>query len=198
MNMALAETKAEYDTGENEDYTLEDQVNDIITSRKMLGNASYFAFTATPKNKTLEVFGIRQENGSFRPYHSYTMKQAIQEGFIMDVLANYTPVPSFYRLAKKIEEDPEFDANKAQRKLRKYVESHDHAIRTKAEIMIDHFHDFVLKPRKIGGHRDVLFLKRFRFVMFFLVSDVLPGCFDSVVAAGERSESLLPLELIDF
>ena len=145
MNIALSEQSAE------DDETIEDEINRIIESRKMLGNASYFAFTATPKNKTLEVFGIKQPDGKFRPFHSYTMKQAIQEGFIEDVLANYTPVASFYRLAKKVEEDPEFDARKAQRKLRKYVESHDHAIRTKAEIMIDHFHDSVIATKKIGG-----------------------------------------------
>ncbi len=145
MNMALSEQSAD------DDETVEDEINRIIASRKMLKNASYFAFTATPKNKTLEVFGIKQPDGTFRPFHSYTMKQAIQEGFIEDVLANYTPVASFYRLAKTIEDDPEFDAKKAQRKLRKYVESHDHAIRTKAEIMIDHFHDSVLGAKKIGG-----------------------------------------------
>lgn len=145
MNIALSEQSAE------DDETIEDEINRIIESRKMLGNASYFAFTATPKNKTLEVFGIKQPDGTFRPFHCYTMKQAIQEGFIEDVLANYTPVASFYRLAKKIEDDPEFDARKAQQKLRKYVESHDHAIRTKAEIMIDHFHDSVVAAKKIGG-----------------------------------------------
>ncbi len=117
----------------------------------MLPNASYFAFTATPKNKTLELFGNREANGSFRPFHCYTMKQAIQEGFILDVLKCYTPVESYYRLVKTIEDDPEFDSRKAQKKLRKYVESHDHAIREKAEIMIDHFHDQVMAKRKIGG-----------------------------------------------
>ena len=154
MNMVLAESKGGYEDeeGEGEEApTVEDEINKIITSRKMLGNASYFAFTATPKNKTLEVFGFKQENGTSRPFHSYTMKQAIQEGFIEDVLANYTPVNSFYRLAKKIEDDPEFDARRATSKLRKYVESHDHAIRTKAEIMIDHFNDSVLGSKKIGG-----------------------------------------------
>jgi len=79
------------------------------------------------------------------------MKQAIQERFILDVLENYTPVESYYRLVKKIEEDPEFDVKKAQRKLRRYVESHEHAIRQKAEIMVDHFHDQVLAAQKIGG-----------------------------------------------
>jgi type I restriction enzyme R subunit len=79
------------------------------------------------------------------------MKQAIQEGFILDVLLHYTPVDSFYRLEKAIEGDPEFDVKKARKKLRRYVESHDHAIRTKAEIMVDHFHDHVAAARKIDG-----------------------------------------------
>src|SRR3989442_15188302 len=107
--------------------------------------------TATPKNKTLELFGLRQPDGSFRPFHSYTMKQAIQEGFILDVLKHYTPVASYYRLVKKIEGDPEFDTKRAKKKLRRYVESHDHAIRLKAEIMVDHFHEQVLALNKIGG-----------------------------------------------
>jgi type I restriction enzyme R subunit len=79
------------------------------------------------------------------------MKQAIQEGFILDVLQHYTPVASYYRLAKIVEDDPEFDTQKAQRKLRRYVESHEHAIRAKAEIMVDHFHEQVLAKHKIGG-----------------------------------------------
>src|SRR5206468_1059980 len=131
--------------------TTEDKINRIIESRKMLANASYFAVTATPKNKTMELFGLRQPDGSFRPFHSYTMKQAIQEGFILDVLRHYTPVASYYRLAKTVEDDPEFDTHKAQKKLRRYVESHEHAIRAKAEIMVDHFREQVLAKRKIGG-----------------------------------------------
>ncbi len=79
------------------------------------------------------------------------MKQAIQEGFILDVLEHYTPVDSYYKLIKKVEGDPEFDTKRAQKKLRRYVESHDHAIRLKAEIMVDHFHEQVLAQRKIGG-----------------------------------------------
>ena len=86
-----------------------------------------------------------------RAFHSYTMKQAIQEGFILDVLSRYTPVQSYYRLAKTIEDDPEFDTKKAQKKLQRFVEGHDHAIRLKAEIMVDHFHDQVLVQGKIGG-----------------------------------------------
>ena len=83
------------------------------------------------------------------------MKQAIQEGFILDVLSSYTSVNSYYNLVKNIEDDPEFDANKAQRKLRKYVEGNEHAIRRKAEIMVDHFHEQVAGPGKIGGQARV-------------------------------------------
>ena len=130
---------------EDEHETYEDQINRVMESRKLLPNASYFAFTATPKNKTLEIFGEPdpQPDGAVRhhAFHSYTMKQAIQEGFILDVLAHYTPVASYYRLAKTVEDDPEFDVKKAQKKLRRFVEGHDHAIRLKAEIMVDHFHE---------------------------------------------------------
>ena len=145
MHAALSEQ------GEEEDESPEDRINRIMESRKLLGNASYFSFTATPKNKTLELFGEKQRDGSFRPFHSYTMKQATDEGFILDVLKCYTPVNSYYRLVKTVEDDPEFDTKRALKKLRKYVESHDHAIREKAEIMIDHFHEQVMAKRKIGG-----------------------------------------------
>ena len=138
----------------DEDETVEDKINAIMQSRKMLPNASYFAFTATPKNKTLEIFGEPYPEGDaikHRPFHSYTMKQAIQEGFILDVLRYYTPVSSYYRLIKTVDADPEFDTKRAIKKLRRYVESNDHAIRLKAEIMVDHFHEQVLALNKIGG-----------------------------------------------
>lgn len=157
MSAVLAQPSPEYETRDMEEIEIEDiedKINRLITSRKMLDNASYFAFTATPKNKTLEIFGYEYREGNdvkHRPFHSYTMKQAIQEGFILDVLQNYTPVNSYYRLIKSIEDDPEFDTRKARKKLRRYVESHDYAIRQKAEIMIDHFHDTVIARHKIGG-----------------------------------------------
>ena len=143
------------DREEAEEETFEDQINRLMESRKLLPNASYFAFTATPKNKTLEIFGEPdpQPDGAVKhhAFHTYSMKQAIQEGFILDVLAYYTPVTSYYKLAKTVEDDPEFDVNKARKKLRRFVEGHDHAIHLKAEIMVDHFHDQVLAQRKIGG-----------------------------------------------
>ena len=126
-----------------------------MSARQLLPNASYFAFTATPKHKTLEVFGepAPQVDGTtqYLPFHSYTMKQAIQEGFILDVLKYYTPVESYYKLIKTVEDDPRFDIKRAKKKLRRYVEGHEHAIRLKAEIMVDHFHEQVLAHNKIGG-----------------------------------------------
>ncbi len=147
---AMSDALSEVGAGDGDD-TFEDRINRIIEKRKLLPNASYFAFTATPKNKTLEMFGEAVGGGKHRPFHSYTMKQAIQEGFILDVLRYYTPVESYYRLVKKIEDDPEFDTKRAKKKLRQYVENHEHAIRLKAEIMVDHFHESVIAAGKIGG-----------------------------------------------
>ena len=150
VSTALSEAGAEED-----DETTEDRINRLMEARKLLPNASYFAFTATPKNKTLEIFGEPRPGpeGTTRhvPFHSYTMKQAIQEGFILDVLKHYTPVASYYRLTQTVESDPEFDTKRAKKKLRRFVESHDHAIRLKAEIMVDHFHEQVLGLNKVGG-----------------------------------------------
>lgn len=158
MSTALSEA------GEREaEETAEDTINRIMEARKLLKNASYFAFTATPKNKTLEIFGEPyDENGQtkHRPFHSYTMKQAIQEGFILDVLGSYTPVQSYYRLVKKIEDDPEFDTKRARKKLRNYVEGHRRAIKEKAEIMVDHFHEQVLNPQKLGGQARAMVVTR--------------------------------------
>lgn len=151
---AAAISAALGESNEEEEETTEDKINRIIEQRKMLPNASYFAFTATPKNKTLHMFGIAYPEGGevkHRPFHGYTMKQAIQEGFILDVLKNYTPVESYYRLAKTVEGDPEYDVKKARKKLRVYVEGHSKAIRDKAEIMVDHFLEQVIGQNKIGG-----------------------------------------------
>lgn len=137
-----------------EDESTEDRINRIMEGRKLLTNASYFAFTATPKNKTLELFGTPYTEGEHvkhRPFHSYTMKQAIQEGFILDVLKHYTEVESYFNLIKTAPSDPEYDTRRARRKLRRYVEGHEHVIRLKAEIMVDHFHEQVLAQGKIGG-----------------------------------------------
>ena len=156
MNQALGEGAAVGVEGPDPEDTVNDALERRMAARKMLKNASYFAFTATPKNKTLEMFGEAlppdaEGKVKHQPFHSYTMKQAVEEGFILDVLKAYTPVDSYYKLVAKTEADPEFDIKKAKKKLRRYVESHGHAIRLKAEIMVDHFHEQVIAPGKIGG-----------------------------------------------
>jgi type I restriction enzyme R subunit len=157
---ALNQSLADGSQNQDDDADMEDVVNEVIEermrSRKLLANASYFAFTATPKPKTLELFGIPlppDGEGKIgrRPFHVYTMKQAIEEQFILNVLEYYMPVSSYYRLAKTIEADPLFDSKRACGKLRRYVESHDTAIRSKAEIMVDHFLDDVLPLREMKG-----------------------------------------------
>jgi type I restriction enzyme R subunit len=145
MNAVLSDKGEEAE--DDDEPTLEDKINALIESRKMIKNGSYFAFTATPKNKTLETFGVPrkyvvdgEEKTAFDAFHLYSMKQAIEEEFIEDVLLNYTTYSSFYKLIKSVEDNPEFDTKQAQKKLRAYVEGHEFAIAEKAKIMIDHFH----------------------------------------------------------
>ena len=153
-NSGMAADNLNRALGANEDVDSDDwqdKMLDAMKSRKMTPNASYFAFTATPKNTTLEKFGEQQEDGSFKPFHLYSMKQAIEEGFILDVLANYTTYKSYYELEKSIEENPLFDTAKAQKKLRSYVEKNQQTINTKAEIILDHFLRSVVSPKKLKG-----------------------------------------------
>jgi type I restriction enzyme R subunit len=119
----------------------EELVNYLIESRKMLNNASYFAFTATPKNKTLETFGIRQSDGSFKAFHTYSMKQAIEEEYILDVLQNYTTYRSYYKIKSESSDfaEKEFETKEANKRLKSFVEGNELAIYEKAKIMIDHF-----------------------------------------------------------
>ena len=140
---------------DEEEYDTNDELLQIIAqTRKLLTNASYFAFTATPKNKTLELFGTKfTEDGKekSKPFHLYSMKQAIEEKFIKDVLLNYTTYQSYYGLFKKIEDDPLFDKNRAQSKFKKYVESHPQSIEKKTKIMINHFIENVINKKKVNG-----------------------------------------------
>ena len=148
MNMTLSAIMSDPDMDN------EDKINAMCEGKKLLTNASYFAFTATPKNKTLETFGTAYEDAGVikhRPFHVYTMKQAIQEGFILDVLKYYTPIDSYYRLKKTVEDDPMFDKKKAQKKLRAFVENQTFTIAQKADMMVSHFHDQVIAKGKIGG-----------------------------------------------
>jgi type I restriction enzyme, R subunit len=147
MNQAMGNTAQE---SEDEPDT-QDKILAAMQARKMRGNASYLAFTATPKNATLERFGVKQADGSFKPFHLYSMKQAIEEGFILDVLANYTTYKSYYEIEKSIEDNPLFDTKKAQKKLKKYVETHEQTIGTKAEVMLDHFISKIINTKKLKG-----------------------------------------------
>jgi type I restriction enzyme R subunit len=143
MNRAMGKDADEEDA--------QDKILEAMRSRKMRGNASYFAFTATPKSATLEKFGEQQTDGSFKPFHLYTMKQAIEEGFILDVLANYTTYKSYYEIQKSITDNPLFDTKKAQKKLRAFVERSPSTIAVKAEIMLDHFMTNVVNAKKLHG-----------------------------------------------
>ncbi|WP_297798249.1 type I restriction endonuclease subunit R [uncultured Marinobacter sp.] len=146
MNQVMGRAAAE-----EPDQDPQDKILEAMQLRKMRGNASYFAFTATPKNSTLEKFGQPQSDGSFHPFHLYSMKQAIEEGFILDVLANYTTYRSYYEIQKSIEDNPLFDTAKAQKKLRAYVERHPQTIAAKAEIMLDHFIPQVINTKRLKG-----------------------------------------------
>jgi len=147
MNKAMGNTVVEEDAEGN----AQDLILSAMKSSKMRNNASYFAFTATPKNNTLERFGTRQSDGKFQPFHLYSMKQAIEEGFILDVLANYTTIRSYYEIEKSIAENPLFDTVKAQKKLRAFVEKNQSTIAVKAEIILDHFLTNIVNKKRLKG-----------------------------------------------
>ncbi|UKI41490.1 MAG: DEAD/DEAH box helicase family protein [Candidatus Melainabacteria bacterium] len=115
-----------------EDY--EDNLVKELSTHGMHKNISFFAFTATPKNKTLQLFGEKQENGKYRPFHIYSMRQAIEEGFILDVLQNYTTYRQYYKIAKKIEGDPEYDKAKGARAVSRFESLHPHNIAQKLRL----------------------------------------------------------------
>lgn len=142
------EDAADEEAGADEDET-EDRIVEVMQSRGRQKNLSFFAFTATPKAKTLEVFGRRDAEGMPRPFHLYTMRQAIEEKFILDVLKNYTTYKTFYRLVKAGEDDPEFDKKKAARALARFMSLHPHNVAQKTEVMVEHFRQKV--RHKIGG-----------------------------------------------
>jgi type I restriction enzyme R subunit len=146
MNRAMGNNNTE-----EEEEDPQDKIIEAMRSRKMSKNASYLAFTATPKSNTLEKFGELQEDGKFKPFHLYSMKQAIEEGFILDVLANYTTFKSYYEIEKSIEDNPLFDTNKAQKKLRAFVEQHKQTIAIKADIILDHFITKLVNTKKLKG-----------------------------------------------
>ena len=138
---SLDEAESEETGAQTPEEELDDVVLAEMEKRGHLPNVSTFAFTATPKPRTLELFGTRQPDGTFKPFHLYSMRQAIEEGFIRDVLESYTTFNVYWRLIKKIEEDPRYEKQKADYLLRSYVDLHPHAIGEKVKVMLDHFVD---------------------------------------------------------
>lgn len=160
--LTLDEAEKEAEKQEKVFKTTEDLILDRMRTRKVkTPNISFFAFTATPKQKTLELFGIEDvATGKFYPFSLYSMRQAIEEGFILDVLANYTPYQTFFELLKKVQDDPEFNKKKAQRLLIGYVEKHEHAIDKKTQIMVEHFVEKI--ARNIDGKAKAMIVTKSR------------------------------------
>lgn len=151
MNRSIGVEKEGDKEPDSDSFDWQEAVLNTMRTRKMRGNASYVAFTATPKNTTLERFGTQLLDGSYVPFHLYSMKQAIEEEFILDVLANYTTYKSYYELEKSIEDNPLFETARAQKKLRAFVERNPDTIKVKAEIMLDHFLNQVVRRNKLKG-----------------------------------------------
>ena len=136
---SLEEAAAEEEAAATPEEELESTILAEVEKRGRLPNLSTFAFTATPKPKTLELFGTKRPDGKFGPFHLYNMRQAIEEGFILDVLENYSTYKAYWRLLKKVEDDPRYDKGKAEYLLKSFVELHPHAIGEKVKICVEHF-----------------------------------------------------------
>ncbi|CAH0349850.1 type I restriction endonuclease subunit R [Aquabacterium sp. CECT 9606] len=139
---------------------IQDKILAAMAGRKMSKNASYFAFTATPKPATLEKFGRQGADGKFYPFHLYSMKQAIEEKFILDVLEKYTTYKSYYEVQKSVEGNPLFDTAKAHKKLKAFVEASPKTIEVKARIMVDHFMSSVWQAKKLKGKAKAMVVTR--------------------------------------
>ena len=139
---------------------LEDRIADVMKKRGRLPNVSYFAFTATPKPKTLELFGTRRSDGRYEAFSLYTMRQAIDEHFILDVLENYTTYKTYWSLLKKIETDPHYDRTKATLLLKSFVDRHEQTIAKKVAIMVEHFAGQV--AHQIDGKAKAMIVTRSR------------------------------------
>lgn len=145
---AILGAAAQAENGEDEP-DWEDRLNQIMQSRGRQPNLSFFAFTATPKGKTLELFGRKGSSGLPEAFHLYSMRQAIDEGFILDVVKNYTTYATYYRLVKAVEDDPNLPKKKAARALAKFMSLHPHNIEQKTEVMVEHFRQKV--QSHLGG-----------------------------------------------
>ncbi len=147
MDKFMRDAPSVYDADNDDDP--EDEIRKSMLARGKQPNLSFFAFTATPKPKTLEVFGTPNASGAFDPFHLYSMRQAIEEGFILDVLQNYTTYQTYFRLSKAIEDDPDLNKRKAARAIARFLSLHPHNLAQKTEVMVEHFRQCVMP--KIGG-----------------------------------------------
>ena len=152
--------EAEQEEGDEEGDDLEDRLVAEMQKRGHLPHVSTFAFTATPKQKTLELFGTRRPDGSYTAFSVYSMRQAIEEQYILDVLKNYTTYTTYWNLLKKIEDDPRYDRNKATYLLKLFVDLHEHAIAHKVALMVEHFMSQV--AHGIGGKAKAMIVTRSR------------------------------------
>lgn len=178
LNMAVSGS-----LGNEDEFEIEDKLNELIEARKMPENASFFAFTATPKAKTIQMFGS--------VFDLYSMKQAIEEGFILDVLKNYTHYENYYKIYKTIEDNPDFDKKKAQKKIRNYVEGQEFPIREKGEVMVNHF--LANTVNKINGKAKAMIITQsiLRAIEYYhIVSELLKNSntgYEALVAfSGEK------------
>lgn len=178
LNMAVSGS-----LGNEDEFEIEDKLNELIEARKMPENASFFAFTATPKAKTIQMFGS--------VFDLYSMKQAIEEGFILDVLKNYTHYENYYKIYKTIEDNPDFDKRKAQKKIRNYVEGQEFPIREKGEVMVNHF--LANTVNKINGKAKAMIITQsiLRAIEYYhIVSELLKNSntgYEALVAfSGEK------------
>lgn len=178
LNMAVSGS-----LGNDDEFEIEDKLNELIEARKMPENASFFAFTATPKAKTIQMFGS--------VFDLYSMKQAIEEGFILDVLKNYTHYENYYKIYKTIEDNPDFDKRKAQKKIRNYVEGQEFPIREKGEVMVNHF--LANTVNKINGKAKAMIITQsiLRAIEYYhIVSELLKNSntgYEALVAfSGEK------------
>ncbi len=156
----LEEAEREEAAAQTPEEEVEDAVLEEIRRRGFLPNLSTFAFTATPKSKTLELFGQRRADGKFEPFHLYSMRQAIEEGFILDVLENYTTYKAYWRLLKTTADDPRYDRSKTEYLLKSFVELHPHAINEKIGIIVEHFAAQV--QNQIDGRAKAMIVTRSR------------------------------------
>lgn len=160
---------AENEDGEDSEFDLDDAVLEEVRTRGRQPNISYFAFTATPKNKTLELFGRKNADGKFEAFHTYSMRQAIEERFILDVLENYTTFERYFKLVKSITEDKEYEKKKTVCLLTKHVDLQPHAIEYKTRIMLEHFLDVTVSAIRGRGRAMVVTRSRLHAVKYFLM-----------------------------